>query len=233
MKGVILAGGTGSRLYPNTKVTNKHLLPVYNKPMVQYPIETLKRSGIRDILIVTGSDNAGDFMKLLGSGIDYGVHFTYRVQDGAGGIAQALSLAENFAQKEPLAVILGDNIFEDSFEQEIQNFKEGAHIFAKEVEDPRRFGVITLDDENRVTSIVEKPDIPPSKYAQTGFYIYDNKVFDYIKSIEPSIRGELEITDVNSLYVKNGSLTASIVPNLWVDAGTHTSLLEASILSQE
>lgn len=233
MKGVILAGGTGSRLYPSTKVTNKHLLPVYNKPMIHYPIQTLKNSGIRDILIITGADHTGDFMKLLGSGIDYGVQFTYRVQDGSGGIAQALSLAEDFSANEPLAVILADNIFEDSFETEIANFKDGAHIFAKEVEDARRFGVIGLDSKNHVTSIEEKPDIPVSNLAQTGFYIYDQNVFDYIRSIEPSERGELEITDVNNIYLEKNKLKASTVDGMWVDAGTHTSLLESSILSQE
>lgn len=233
MKGVILAGGTGSRLYPNTKVTNKHLLPVYNKPMIYYPIETLKRSGIRDILVITSPESTGDFMKLLGSGIDHGVHFTYRVQDGSGGIAQALSLAKGFAGNDSLAVILSDNIFEDSFEVEIAHFKEGAHIFVKEVEDPRRFGVVTFDDNHTVTSIVEKPDLPTSSYAQTGFYIYDNQVFDYIRSIEPSERGELEITDVNQMYVNKGKLKASTVPGMWVDAGTHTSLLEANILAHE
>ena len=233
MKGVILAGGTGSRLYPNTKVTNKHLLPVYDRPMIYYPVETLKRSGIRDILIVTGAEHAGDFMQLLGSGIDLGVRLTYKIQDGAGGIAQALGLAEDFAHGESIAAILSDNIFEDDFAESVKHFDSGAAIFVKEVENPRRFGVVELGKNGDILSIEEKPDVPKSSLAQTGFYIYDAEVFDVIRGLEPSHRGELEITDVNNIYLRKGKLSAQIVTGMWVDAGTHTSLLEASILAQE
>lgn len=233
MKGVILAGGEGARLFPSTKVTNKHLLPVFNRPMIHYPIDTLKRSGIREILIVTGADHAGDFMALLGSGSDFGVSFTYRIQDGSGGIAQALSLAEDFAGKEPIAVILSDNIFEDDFLEEVHYFKEGAKIFVKKVEDASRFGVVEMDEDGTVKSLEEKPSIPKSDFAQTGFYLYDSSVFDFIRMLEPSKRGELEITDVNDIYLQKGQLKASEVPGMWVDAGTHESLLEASILAQE
>jgi len=233
MKGVILAGGTGSRLFPSTKVTNKHLLPIFNKPMIQYPIDTLKRSGIREILIVTGAEHAGDFMALLGSGIDFGVQFTYKVQDGSGGIAQALSLAENFANGEPIAVILSDNIFEEDFSKDVECFEEGAKIFVKRVENASRFGVVETNEEGLVKHIEEKPSIPKSNLAQTGFYLYDGQVFDLIRNLEPSKRGELEITDVNNLYIKKDALHASEISGMWVDAGTHESLLEASILAQE
>ncbi len=233
MRGVILAGGTGSRLFPSTKVTNKHLLPVFNKPMIHYPIETLKNSGIRDILIVTGAEHAGDFMQLLGSGLDFGVNFTYRVQDGSGGIAQALSLAEDFAQGDPIAVVLSDNIFEEDFTEDVFYFKSGAQIFVKEVDEPERFGVVELDSDGLVKSIQEKPALPRSRLAQTGFSIYDSQVFDFIRTLEPSARGELEITDVNNIYRNKKQLKALQIQGMWIDAGTHTSLLEASILAQE
>ena len=233
MKGVILAGGTGSRLFPCTKVTNKHLLPVYNKPMIYYPIETLKNSGINDILVISSPEHAGDFMQLLGSGADLNVNFTYRIQDGAGGIAQALSLAEDFARGESLAVILSDNIFEDSFADDVFRFKHGAQIFVKEVEDAGRFGVVELKEDDRVRSIEEKPSFPKSNFAQTGFYLYDNQVFDYIRQIQPSKRGELEITDVNNLYLEKNQLMARRFLGMWADAGTHDSLLEANILAHE
>lgn len=233
MKGVILAGGTGSRLFPSTKVTNKHLLPIFNKPMIYYPIDTLKRSGIRDILIVTGADHAGDFMALLGSGTELGVNFTYRIQDGSGGIAQALSLAEDFASGDSIAVILSDNIFEDDFSEDVYYFDSGARIFVKEVEDAARFGVVEIDEDGVVKTIEEKPALPKSNLAQTGFYLYDNQVFDFIRTLEPSKRGELEITDVNTIYLQKNSLKAGEVSGMWIDAGTHESLLEASILAQE
>ncbi len=233
MKGVILAGGTGSRLFPSTRVTNKHLLPVYNRPMITYPIETLKNSGVRDILVITSSQNASDFLRFLGSGKDFGVNFTYKVQDGAGGIAQALSLAEGFAAGDSVAVILGDNIFEDDFSEQTLTFRNGAHIFLKPVDDPERFGVVELDSNGLVQSITEKPMLPKSNLAQAGMYIYDAEVFDIIRTLKPSDRGELEITDVNQVYLEKGALKASKLKGMWIDAGTHESLLEASILAQE
>ena len=233
MKGVILAGGNGARLFPSTKVTNKHLLPIFDKPMIYYPIDTLKRSGIREILIVTGAEHAGDFMALLGSGADFGVSFTYRVQDGSGGIAQALGLAEGFANGEPIAVVLSDNIFEEDFSEDVHYFEEGAQIFVKKVDDPERFGVVEMNELGTVLSLEEKPAFPKTNLAQTGFYLYDSKVFDFIRTLEPSKRGELEITDVNNIYLSNNQLRATEVSGMWVDAGTHESLLEASILAQE
>ena len=233
MKGVILAGGEGSRLFPCTKVTNKHLLPVFNKPMIYYPIETLKNSGIQDILIISGPEHAGDFMQLLGSGLEFNVNFTYKIQDGSGGIAQALSLAEGFANNESVAVILSDNIFENSFSEEIFYFQKGAQIFCKEVEDPSRFGVVDVREDGSIRSIEEKPAFPKSKLAQTGFYLFDNQVFDFIKQIQPSKRGELEITDVNNIYLERKQLKYHKLEGAWIDAGTHESLLEASIIAQE
>ena len=233
MKGVILAGGTGSRLFPSTKVTNKHLLPVYDKPMIMYPLQTLKNSGVRDILIITNSQNAGDFLSLLGSGKEYGVNLTYKIQDGSGGIAQALSLAENFAGNDNIAVLLGDNIFEADFADDFFNFKSGARIFIKHVDDPERFGVVEIGEAGTVLGIEEKPSLPKSNFVQTGLFLYDNKVFDYIRELTPSARGEFEITDVNKIYLENKELTASRVDGMWIDAGTHESLLEASILAQE
>jgi glucose-1-phosphate thymidylyltransferase len=233
MKGVILAGGTGTRLFPSTKVTNKHLIPVFDRPMIMFPIQTLKDSGIREILIITNSNNAGDFLRLLGSGQEYGVNLTYKIQDGSGGIAQALSLAEDFAHDENIAVILGDNIFESDFADDVLNFKSGARIFIKHVDDPERFGVVEVGETGMVQSIEEKPSLPKSSFAQTGFFLYDNEVFEYIHNLSPSERGELEITDVNKIYLNETKLTASRVDGMWIDAGTHDSLLEASILAQE
>lgn len=233
MKGVILAGGTGSRLFPSTKVTNKHLLPVFDRPMIHYPIQTLKDSGVRDILIITSAINAGDFLRLLGSGSELGVNLTYKVQDGSGGIAQALSLAESYAGGDSIAMILADNIFESDFAEDVMNFRSGARIFIKKVEDPERFGVVEIDEVGLVRSIEEKPTLPKSDTVQTGFFLYDGRVFDLIREIQPSDRGELEITDVNKLYLERGELSASIIHGMWCDAGTHDSLLEASILAQE
>ncbi len=233
MKGVILAGGTGSRLFPSTKATNKHLLPVFDRPMIYYPIQTLKDSGVRDILIITSAINAGDFLRLMGSGKELGVNLTFKVQDGSGGIAQALSLAESFAGKDPIAMILADNIFESDFAEDVMNFRSGSRIFIKKVEDPERFGVVEVDEIGLVRSIEEKPTLPKSDTVQTGFFLYDTKVFDMIREIRPSERGELEITDVNKLYLERGELSASEVHGMWCDAGTHESLLEASILAQE
>jgi glucose-1-phosphate thymidylyltransferase len=233
MKGVILAGGTGSRLYPLTKVTNKHLLPVYDKPMIFYPLQTLIDAGIKDIMIVSGRGHAGDFLELLGSGVEFGARFTYEIQDEAGGIAQALSLAENFADEDDIAVILGDNIFQDSetLYNTIKSFDSGSQIFLKQVSDAQRFGVAEVDDNSKkVLSIEEKPENPKSDYAVTGLYLYDNRVFDFIKQLKPSGRGELEITDVNNWYIKQGEMKFSVLDGFWSDAGTFESLLRAGMM---
>lgn len=223
MKGVILAGGTGSRLYPLTKVTNKHLLPIGNKPMIYHPIEKLTEVGIEEILIVTGTEHMGDVVNLLGSGKDFRCRFTYKVQDEAGGIAQALGLAENFAGNEPLIVILGDNIFQMSLQKAVDNYEgSGAQILIKEVPDPKRYGVAELDGQ-KVISIEEKPEDPRSNFAVTGIYFYDSKVFECIKTLKPSGRGELEITDVNNFYIKNSEMKSSVMEGWWTDAGTPES----------
>ena len=233
MKGVILAGGTGSRLQPNTKVVNKHLLPVARKPMIFYPIETLKNSGVREILIISDTKNIGDFMRLLGSGKNFGVNFTFKIQDGAGGVAAALSLAENFAAGSSIAVILGDNIFEENFTENLLRFKFGAEIFLKKVRDPERFGIVEISENGQIKSIEEKPAIPKSNLAQTGFYIFDKNIFSVIREIIPSNRGELEITDVVKKYVEKKNCRATEIFGAWADAGTHEGLLEASILAFE
>ncbi len=223
MKGVILAGGTVSRLYPLTKVTNKHLLPVGDKPMIYHPIEKMTEAGIEEILIVTGTEHMGDVVNLLGSGKDYGCRFTYKVQDEAGGIAQALGLAENFASGHPVMVILGDNIFEASLKNIVQNFDgNGAQILIQEVPDPQRYGVAEIEGE-RVISIEEKPNKPKSNYAVTGIYFYDAEVYNYIKTLKPSGRGELEITDVNNFYILHGKMKSAILNGWWTDAGTPES----------
>lgn len=229
MKGVILAGGTGSRLYPLTKVTNKHLLPVYDKPMIFYPIQTLINAGIKEIMIVSGRGHAGHFLELLGSGADHGVHFTYEIQEQAGGIAQALSLAEDFVDGDSVTVILGDNIFQDDIKEDVANFNDGAKIFLKEVSDAHRFGVAELKGD-KVIGIEEKPKEPKSNFAVTGLYIYDSKVFSAIKTLKPSGRGELEITDVNNYYINKGAMKYGILEGFWSDAGTFESLLRASIM---
>ena len=229
MKGVILAGGSGSRLYPLTKVTNKHLLPVYDKPMIYYPLQTLIDAGISDILIVSGRGHAGHFLELLGSGTEFGARLTYEIQEEAGGIAQALKLAEDFAKGEAIAVILGDNIFEDSFKKEFNDFKGGAEIFLKEVPDAKRFGVARIEGKS-VILIEEKPTDPKSNYAVTGLYLYDNDVFEIISTLKPSDRGELEITDANNLYIEDGKMSFSMVEGFWSDAGTFESLFRASEL---
>ena len=229
MKGVILAGGTGSRLYPLTKVTNKHLLPVYDKPMIYYPMETLINAGIKDIMIVSGKGHAGHFLELLGSGVDHGVHFTYEIQDKAGGIAQALSLAEDFVDGDSVTVILGDNIFQDNIKDDVKSFKNGAKIFLKEVPDAHRFGVAELKGE-KVIGIEEKPKVPKTNFAVTGLYIYDSGVFDTIKTLKPSGRGELEITDVNNYYINKGFMEYGVLEGFWSDAGTFESLLRAGMM---
>tara|TARA_R110000782_G_scaffold91084_3_gene174304 strand:+ start:488 stop:1300 length:813 start_codon:yes stop_codon:yes gene_type:complete len=230
LKGVILAGGTGSRLYPLTKVTNKHLLPVYDKPMIFYPLNTLKKMGCKDILIVSGREHCGDILNLLGSGRDMGLKLSYEIQDDAGGIAHALSLAERFVGTSNVAVCLGDNIFDD--EINLEDFEGGSRIFLKEVHDPERFGVAELEkgSDCKVLSIVEKPKNPKSNLCVTGLYVYDNKVFNYIKNLTPSDRGELEITDVNNFYVRDGLMTCQRLTSWWSDAGTFESLLKASTL---
>ena len=235
MKGVILAGGKGTRLYPITRVTNKHLLPVYNQPMIYYPLGTLINAGIKDILITTGPENSGDFMKLLGSGKEFGVKFTYRIQDEAGGIAQALGMAESFADEEKIAVVLGDNIFEDNVRKEVAEFErggQGALIFIKEVPDPERFGVPVLKGD-QVIKIEEKPKNPQSCYAVTGLYLYDNQVFEIIRKIKPSGRGELEITDVNNHYIEKQQMKSQVLKGFWSDAGTFSSLERATELARK
>ena len=234
MKGIILAGGTGSRLYPLTKVTNKHLLPVYDKPMIYYPLRTLLTAGITDIMIVSGRGHAGHFLELLGSGTDFDARFTYEIQDEAGGIAQALALTEDFSDDEHVAVILGDNIFQDNVEDAVQSFKSGAHIFLKAVPDAERFGVAEVD-ENRgqVLGIEEKPEAPKSDYAVTGLYVYNSGVFDIIKTLKPSERGELEITDVNNEYIRQGAMGYSVLDGYWSDAGTFDSLLRAGVMVEK
>ncbi len=232
MKGIILAGGFGTRLRPMTLVTNKHLLHIYDKPMVYYPIETLKEAGVKDIMIVTGGESIGDFLKLLGSGKDFGCNFTYKCQDEAGGIAQALSLAKDFVGNDNCIVILGDNIIEDNIKEHVNNFEKGAKIFLKEVPDPKRFGVPELSG-NEVLSIEEKPKNPKSNYAVVGIYVYDNSVFNIVKTLKPSNRGELEITDVNNEYIKNKKMKACFLKGYWTDAGTVESLYNATKLTAE
>ncbi len=233
MKGVVLAGGTGSRLYPLTRVTNKHLLPVYNQPMIFYPIQTLVNAGIRDILLVTGGQNAGDFLRLLGNGKDFGLkHINYTYQEGDGGVADALRLAEHFADGGSICVILGDNIIQTNVILACEKFSRnprGAHVLLKEVPDPERFGVPVLQD-SKIVRIEEKPNEPKSRYAVIGIYMYDATVFDRIRKLKPSARGEFEITDVNNQYLADGLLDYSILEGWWTDAGYFQSLLRANNL---
>ena len=236
MKGIVLAGGLATRLRPLTAVTNKHLLPVYDKPMIYYPIQTLVNAGIRDIMIVTGGNSAGDFLKLLKNGRDFGLkHINYTYQEGEGGIADALSLAEHFAAGEPICVVLGDNIIEGNICQALRAYRHqggGAKILLKQVPDPQRFGVPELDGR-RVLRIEEKPQQPKSDYAVIGIYMYDTEVFDIVKTLKPSARGELEITDVNNAYIQRGEMTWDELEGWWTDAGTFESLLRASNLVAE
>jgi glucose-1-phosphate thymidylyltransferase len=233
MKGVILAGGLGTRLLPMTRVTNKHLLPVFDRPMIYYPIQQLVHAGIKDILVVTGGDSAGDFLKLLRNGHDFGLqHLRYAYQDGEGGIAEALGMAKFFAAGEPLAVVLGDNIFQRPLAPAIASFAAnptGAMILLKEVDDPERFGVATVEGD-RVVEIVEKPESPASRLAVTGCYLYDSRVFDVIRTLSPSGRGELEITDVNNRYIEWGAMRHFAIDGWWTDAGTVASLHRAASL---
>ena len=235
MKAIILAGGTGSRLYPLTKVTNKHLLPVGKYPMIFHAVRKLSQAGLYDILIVTGKEHMGDVVNLLGSGREMGVSFTYKVQDEAGGIAQALALAEQFVGEDQMVVILGDNVFEDDITPFVDNFrvqKNGAKILIQKVDDPHRFGVPELEGD-RIISIEEKPQNPKSRYAVTGIYMFDHQVFDIIRTLKPSARGELEITDVNNAYIKRNELTFDILQGWWTDAGTHVSLARANELAKD
>jgi glucose-1-phosphate thymidylyltransferase len=233
MKGVVLAGGLGSRLFPLTKVTNKHLLPVYDQPMIYYPIKTLINAGIEDIMIVTGGNSAGDFLKLLGNGKEFGLkHLNYTYQEGEGGIADALSLVEHFADEEPICVVLGDNIIEGNIRQaadQYANQENGSKILLKKVHDPQRFGVPELDGKC-VVRIEEKPSDPKSDFAVIGIYFYDSSVFEIIKTLVPSGRGELEITDVNNHYIESGEMTWDELDGWWTDAGTFESLLQATNL---
>ncbi len=233
IKGVILAGGLGKRLYPLTKITNKHLLPIFEKPMIYYPIQTLVDAGIEDILIVTGGNHAGEFLRLLGNGKDFGLkHLNYTYQEGEGGIADALSLAEHFAEDSRIVVILGDNIIENSIKSYVDNFRKqhsGARIILKEVPDPERFGVAEFKNK-KVVGIQEKPKKPKSKFAVTGIYMYDNQVFKMVKKLKPSRRGELEITDVNNMYLEKKALSYDVLKGWWTDSGTFDSLLRANNL---
>jgi glucose-1-phosphate thymidylyltransferase len=236
MKGVILAGGLGTRLHPLTKITNKHLLPVYDKPMIYYPIKCLINAGIQDILVVTGGKHAGHFLELLGNGADFGLKdISYTYQEGEGGIADALRLAEHFADGQSICVVLGDNIIEKNVIKAAERFRQqgdGAKILLKEVPDPQRFGVARLEDD-RIVEIIEKPQVPPSNLAVTGVYFFDASIFKKISTLKPSQRGELEITDVNNMYLKEGKLTYDILDGWWTDAGTFPSLLHAAKLVAE
>jgi len=233
MKGVILAGGLGTRLFPLTKITNKHLLPIYDRPMIYYPIQTLINAGITDIMIVTGGNNAGDFLRLLGNGKEFGLkHINYTYQEGEGGIAAALSLAEYFAEDEPVCVVLGDNLIEKNIVRAVKEFEkqgEGAKILLKEVPDPERFGVAEIRN-GKLAAIEEKPSHPKSSLAVIGIYLFDPQVFRIVKTLKPSDRGELEITDVNNAYIKRKTMTWDMLEGWWTDAGTFESLMRAAIL---
>ena len=233
MKGIVLAGGTGSRLFPLTKITNKHLLPIHDKPMIYYPIQTLVEAGITDLMVVTGGRNSGDFLRLLANGKEFGLkHINYTYQEGEGGIADALALAEHFAEGSRVCVVLGDNIIEGSIAEAVRDFQRqerGAKILLKEVPDAERFGVAEIDGD-RIRGIEEKPTRPKSKYAVTGIYMYDETVFDKTRTLKPSARGELEITDVNNAYIREGTMTFNYLDGWWTDAGTFDSLLRAANL---
>lgn len=233
MRGIILSGGSGTRLRPLTKITSKQLLPIYNRPMIYYPLNTLIKAGIKEILIIVAPERAGDYLNLLGSGKEFGVKFTYEIQDKPEGLAQAFIIGENFIDKEDVTMILGDNIFEDDFSEEIKNFKGGAKIFAKDVPDPERFGVVKFDENHKAEQIVEKPQTYLSNHAVTGLYVYDSRVVDIAKQMKASDRGELEITDVNNWYLEKGELEVATVHGEWLDAGTFESLLRAQNFAKE
>lgn len=233
MRGIILSAGSGTRLSPCTKITSKQLLPVYNRPMIYYPLNTLIKAGIKEILIIVAPDRAGDYLRLLGSGKEFGVKFTYEIQDRPEGIAQAFIIGENFIDVEDVCLILGDNIFEDDLTESIQNFKSGGQVFAKKVPDPERFGIVEFNEQMQAMSIEEKPVQPKSNYAVVGLYIYDGRVVEIAKNLQPSARGELEITDINKKYLELGELNVSLIKGQWIDAGTFDSLLEAQKLAKE
>ncbi|MCX6763999.1 MAG: sugar phosphate nucleotidyltransferase [Candidatus Moranbacteria bacterium] len=227
MKGIILSGGKATRLRPCTKITSKQLLPVYNKPMIYYPLKTLVEAGIKEILIIVAPECAGDYLNLLGSGKEFGVKLTYEIQDEPKGLAEAFIIGENFIDEDNVAMILGDNIFEDNLAEDIKSFKKGAKVFAKKVSDPERFGVVKFNDKMKAIKIVEKPKKYLSDYALTGLYIFDNRVVEAAKNVKPSSRGELEITDLHNWYLKKKELDVAMVNGVWIDAGTFDSLLEA------
>lgn len=228
MKGIILAGGKATRLRPLTKITSKQLLPVYDKPMIYYPLNTLLQAGIKDILIIIAPDYAGHFLNLLGSGKEFGAKFTYEIQESPRGLADAFIIGEDFIGGDSVAMILGDNIFEDDLSEHIASFKSGGRVFAKEVSDPQRFGVVAFDDQKRATSIEEKPQQPKSNFAVVGLYVYDNRVIQFAKEVKPSARGEIEITDLQNRYLQLGELDVRFISGQWFDAGTFDSLLAAS-----
>ena len=230
MKGIILAGGAGTRLHPLTKITSKQLLPIYDKPMIFYPLKTLINAGIKDILLISDPVNIGNFVKLLGSGKDFNIKISYEVQDKPEGLAQAFILGDNFIGEDNVTMILGDNLFvgDDKFlEKGIKEFKTGSHVFAKQVKDPKRFGVVKFDKVKKAISIEEKPENPKSNFAVTGLYVYDNSVIEKAKSLKPSKRGELEITDLNNIYLKKNKLKVYVYDGYWLDTGTFDALLEA------
>src|SRR5258708_6082412 len=233
MKGIILSGGSGTRLHPLTKVTSKQLLPVYDKPMIMYPLETLLKAGIKDILSIVAPDHAGDYLKLLGSGKEFGARFAYEVQDKPEGLAQAFLIGENFIDDDSVCMILGDNIFEDDVSDTIKNFRSGGHVFAKEVPDPERFGQVRFDDKMNAVEIAEKPQVKISDYAITGLYIYDSRVVEAARLAKPSARGELEITELHNYYLQKGELKVDILKGEWIDAGTFESLFKASELARK
>ncbi|MBA3047885.1 NTP transferase domain-containing protein [Patescibacteria group bacterium] len=233
MKGIILSGGSATRLRPCTKVTSKQLLPVYNRPMIYYPLNTLIKAGIKEILIIVAPERAGDYLNLLGSGKEFGVKFTYEIQDEPKGLAEAFIIGEKFIDEDNVTMILGDNIFEDDFSQDIKSFKSGGKVFAKKVHDPERFGIVEFDKKNKAISIEEKPKSPKSNYCVTGLYIYDSRVIEAAKSLKPSKRGELEITDLNNWYLEKGELEVAMVKGEWIDAGTFDSLLRAQNFAKE
>ncbi|MCK5460288.1 NTP transferase domain-containing protein [Candidatus Parcubacteria bacterium] len=234
MKGIILAGGSATRLRPCTKVTSKQLLPVYNRPMIYHPLNTLIKAGVKDILIIIAPEYAGHFLNLLGSGKEFGARFTYEIQDEPRGLADAFIVGENFIDNDNVVMILGDNIFEDDFTDAIKNFKSGGKVFAKRVlDDPSRYGIVEFDDNQKAISIEEKPKNPKSDFCVTGLYIYDNRVIKIAKNLKPSERDEIEITDINSWYLKNSELEVAIVGGEWLDAGTFDSYLEAQILAKK
>ncbi len=233
MRGIILSGGSATRLRPCTKVTSKQLLPIYNRPMIYYPLNTLLKAGIKEILIIVAPERAGDYLNLLGSGREFGCKFTYEIQDKPAGLPEAFVIGENFIDQEDVCMILGDNVFEDDLSQEIKNFKSGAKIFVKKVPDPERSGAVQFDENMKVIKIVEKPKVWISDYIATGLYIYDSRVIEVAKNLKPSGRGELEIVDLHNWYLEKDELEVAVVQGEWIDAGTFDSLLRAQNFAKE